>query len=103
MAEMTIDQKIDRCRYLFSALLHSCQADGSIERETAIGAAECGAFLLSVVADICRIREAELSCALADTVLSPDETFAAQAKKLMSAIRDNKGKPALSSKMQLDS
>jgi len=52
--EMTLDQKLARCQNIFSALLHSCQADGVIERNTAIGAAECGAFLLSTVADLRR-------------------------------------------------
>jgi len=49
------------------------------------------------------VSEDELSRALADTILSPDESFDAQAAKLMAAIRMNKGKPAPCPRMQLDS
>ena len=56
-----------------------------------------------VFGEIFIVSEGELSRALADTILSPDDSFDAQAAKLMATIRKNKGEPALCPRMQLDS
>lgn len=49
MTEPTTEQKLDRCRKLFADLLRAAYDETKpVDRELVKGAAECGAYLLSL-------------------------------------------------------